>query len=556
MPFPFDHRYPGTDLHEIDLGYIIEQIKIIKQELKNFADVNKLNYANPLDWNITTVYSSFTIVRNPADGTLYISMQPVPAGIQITDPDYWQLIGVYTGDSGNFREAICANDEGTSATASREYLPGECYWRNDDLYRIRQHINAGTAFNSANSEEIHIATQLIDGLQRSTPERVYMFLGDSYGANNGNETGVQSHFSTIMGLNTRHFYGNSQNSTSFTQRYSDQGDPYPTYLGNLQAYSGARFLKTDVTDIIVETAGNDYIRLQKYTNANYPNIEDSYAQDRATAKGELTTAIQTFVSYCRANYPNANIYVAFPVWAQAFSTRSLKYDCMQDMKDIVEDMPGITWIENMDISLKLMNLDRNTSHPNGTGNLYIARAIKSALLTGSVSITEPHGVRSTFLESNTEDITAWNTVGFQSFQLKDTVYVRSTGKQLFKCDTSLAKFTIPAVGSYGSNYEWHVRIDLGEMSNARFHGQPITTVDFPVTTAKVRLSSYDGHNAVWRQCDSAFLRFTTKARAQNTINAQLDIYMNNPGGPEQASDIQVQYVQFDIEDWYIPACYV
>ena len=74
MPFPFDHRYPGTDLHEIDLAYIIDEIRNIRLELKNFADINKLHYADPLDWSITTQYPAFTIVRDANTNVLYISM--------------------------------------------------------------------------------------------------------------------------------------------------------------------------------------------------------------------------------------------------------------------------------------------------------------------------------------------------------------------------------------------------------------------------------------------------------------------------------------------------
>lgn len=44
-------------------------------------------------WDKTKQYDKISIVFNDADGTSYISRQDVPAGIEITNEDYWQFIG-------------------------------------------------------------------------------------------------------------------------------------------------------------------------------------------------------------------------------------------------------------------------------------------------------------------------------------------------------------------------------------------------------------------------------------------------------------------------------
>ena len=44
-------------------------------------------------WDKTKQYDKISIVFNDADDTSYISRQDVPAGIEITNEDYWQVIG-------------------------------------------------------------------------------------------------------------------------------------------------------------------------------------------------------------------------------------------------------------------------------------------------------------------------------------------------------------------------------------------------------------------------------------------------------------------------------
>ena len=45
------------------------------------------------NWDKTKQYDKISIVFNNADNTSYISRQDVPAGIEITNKDYWQVIG-------------------------------------------------------------------------------------------------------------------------------------------------------------------------------------------------------------------------------------------------------------------------------------------------------------------------------------------------------------------------------------------------------------------------------------------------------------------------------
>lgn len=96
--YPFNHKYPGTDLHEIDLAYTIEEVEKLKDRLENFIKYNKLEISDPFEWNIASQYRTMTLVKDPDSGMVYVSLQPVPAGVQITNTEYWMYIGYGEAD--------------------------------------------------------------------------------------------------------------------------------------------------------------------------------------------------------------------------------------------------------------------------------------------------------------------------------------------------------------------------------------------------------------------------------------------------------------------------
>lgn len=86
------HQYPYTDFHELNLDWIIEKIKQLGIDFKNFSAVNQIKMGGA--WNITTQYSRYTIIDN--GGTGYISIKDVPAGITIDNEEYWRYIADYS----------------------------------------------------------------------------------------------------------------------------------------------------------------------------------------------------------------------------------------------------------------------------------------------------------------------------------------------------------------------------------------------------------------------------------------------------------------------------
>ena len=65
-------------------------------------------FASPIDWDSTQAYDALTIVYYA--GNSYTSRQAVPAGIQITNEDYWALTGNYNAQIEQYRSEVKTYD--------------------------------------------------------------------------------------------------------------------------------------------------------------------------------------------------------------------------------------------------------------------------------------------------------------------------------------------------------------------------------------------------------------------------------------------------------------
>lgn len=89
------NNWPNTDLHNLNLDWILDQLKKFKKELADFAlHFPRISSWNDGAWDSNHVYDPNEIVVF-SDG-LYIAIKQVPAGTLITDTEYWLKIAEIT----------------------------------------------------------------------------------------------------------------------------------------------------------------------------------------------------------------------------------------------------------------------------------------------------------------------------------------------------------------------------------------------------------------------------------------------------------------------------
>lgn len=90
----FTNIYPYSDIHELNLDWILKTVKGLEGEMNEFTAANKIKYGGA--WDISKQYEAWTVV-SASDGA-YISKVPIPAGIAIDNEEYWVSMGLYTVD--------------------------------------------------------------------------------------------------------------------------------------------------------------------------------------------------------------------------------------------------------------------------------------------------------------------------------------------------------------------------------------------------------------------------------------------------------------------------
>ena len=161
----FDH-FPYTNVHELNLNWIMEQLFTLKTTIEQFVSINALKYADPIQWNITNQYEKNTIVIDPLTGTAYISVQPVPAGVALTRTEYWTVVF----DLGSFVVRAAKNftdnfEEDTTLTATFPSSVNDWLIWGDTLYRVINPIVAGDQYVIGSNIEHFTAENIIGHIQ-------------------------------------------------------------------------------------------------------------------------------------------------------------------------------------------------------------------------------------------------------------------------------------------------------------------------------------------------------------------------------------------------------
>lgn len=98
----FFNKYPYSDMHELNLDWLIAKMKELNIAFDEFKVINQITFSGA--WDITKQYPAWTIVSDNNIG--YVSIQPVPAGVLLTDGNYWREVIDYTAQIAGLQQRV------------------------------------------------------------------------------------------------------------------------------------------------------------------------------------------------------------------------------------------------------------------------------------------------------------------------------------------------------------------------------------------------------------------------------------------------------------------
>ena len=141
---PFQHLYPYSNFHDLNLDWILAAFREMQTQLQQFVALNTVKYADPFQWDITRQYATNTVVVDPYDGTAYLSVQPVPSGVQITNTEYWTPIFSLENFISFLKTSIATTETEIGQATESEIPAMSVFWASDTLVYAPQVIPAGT----------------------------------------------------------------------------------------------------------------------------------------------------------------------------------------------------------------------------------------------------------------------------------------------------------------------------------------------------------------------------------------------------------------------------
>ena len=431
------HEYPYTDFHEMNLDYLLKEVRRLRKDVDEFTLINQITLCGL--WDISKSYTIWSIVIDPETNDGYLAITNTPAGVQLSNTDYWMQISNYDERMDDIIAELdtltnttipaIQNDVQDNAdaidTINNTTIPGVQSGLQNEIDTINNTTIPGVqsdvqdnadAIDTINNttipaiqSDVQDNANAIDTINNTTipgilnlitqgQDRHYIFIGDSYGA--GYIPGgspVQPWIEKVadyMGLDADHYFSSALNGSGF---YA--GTTFRTLLSNVQITCDPE----DITDIVVAGGLNDITA---------PTFSD------------VVSAINNFMTYAKSNYPNAKVWI-FPVgWSRDASERQKVLDRVHPAylnSGFTGALPctSAMWALH-DYSL----VAADGAHPNNAGQGAIAWYIACQLL-GVSNIENPYFHEYPYeCLTSTQDsaFTAGGSITFNQMFTRDGIY--------------------------------------------------------------------------------------------------------------------------------------
>ena len=167
------------------LNKVVDYINQFGDYLDEFSALNAITYEGV--WDITKSYKAWSVVTVNSEAG-YVSIKPVPAGIPITNTEYWQLIADYTAIIAGLAERVVALEaedvvlDGKITTVNNRVttVDGRVDNANTAISNLDTALQATNATVTQVSNKTDRAIQVARSADLEWADRTLVFLGDSY----------------------------------------------------------------------------------------------------------------------------------------------------------------------------------------------------------------------------------------------------------------------------------------------------------------------------------------------------------------------------------------
>lgn len=247
-------KYPYTDFNEYNLDWIISQIKKMHADWDDFKVLNTIRFEGI--WDITKQYPAWTLVTD--DNVGYISVKPVPSGIDISNNDYWREVYNYSTIIPDIMQRIIDLESRVSTDE-------------DDISLIKN--------------------------------RKVLIIGDSYNTGTGGGQNIPTMKSSIayrMGLDLDDIYVYAAGGAGFVRNADDVGESFENVL-NTAIAGMSDDEKESITDIFIIGGANDGGASYATLNANIERFNTIAVNNYPNAKIKLFAVGWSYVIANRIN---------------------------------------------------------------------------------------------------------------------------------------------------------------------------------------------------------------------------------------------------------------
>lgn len=172
----FFNEYPYRNITDFNLYYIFRELQKVKATLQEYVERSTISFHDPIMWDITDQYTANTMVID-SDGTAYLSVQAVPAGIAITNTTYWQPIFNYD-DLIHLVMSNIAQDTRDTGVLPADGAVNDLVWFQGNTYYLTTDLPGGSIVIPGTNAEAVTVNDWVRGFVQALNTSIGNVAGD------------------------------------------------------------------------------------------------------------------------------------------------------------------------------------------------------------------------------------------------------------------------------------------------------------------------------------------------------------------------------------------